>query len=92
MKDKCTTDQWINWMKGIVDSEIAWICPSWKLKYATLELYDQCVPISGLHLFTFITPSRLCRQYGCPQFIVTVLPHFEGFSLRQDFLDKVKTL
>ena len=23
---------------------------------------------------------------------MTVLPHFEGFSLRQDFLDKVKTL
>ena len=92
MKDKCTTDQWINWMKGFADSEIAWIFPWWKLKYATLELYDHCVPIPGLHLSTFITPSHLCHQYGRPQFIVTILPHFEGFPLRQDFLDKVKTL
>ena len=23
---------------------------------------------------------------------MTILPHFEGFSLKQDFLDKVKTL
>ena len=88
MKDKCTTDQWINWMKGVADSEIAWICPWWKLKYATLELYDHCVPILRLHLFTFITPSCLCHQYGR----VTVLPHFEGFPLKQDFLDKMKTL
>ena len=41
---------------------------------------------------TFISPSRLYRQYGRPQFIVTVLPNFEGFLIRQDFLDKVKTL
>ena len=79
-------------MKGVVDSEITWICPWWKLKYATLELYDHCFLIPGLHYSTFITPFCLCRQCGCPQFIVTVLPHFEGFSLRQDFLDKVKTL
>ena len=39
-----------------------------------------------------ILPSRLCRQYGRSQFIVTVLPNFEGFPLREDFLDKVKTL
>ena len=79
-------------MKGVADSEIAWICPWWKLKYANLELYDHCVPIPGLHLSTFITPSRLCHQYGHPQFIMTILPHFEGFSLRHNFLDKVKTL
>ena len=79
-------------MKGIADSEIIWICPWWKLKHATIELYDHYVPIPGLHYSTFISPSRLCRQYGHPQFIVTVLPNFEGFSPRQDFLDKVKTL
>ena len=79
-------------MKGITDLEIIWICLWWKLKYATLELYDHCFPIIGLHYSTFISPSRLCRQYGRPQFIVTVLPNFEGFPLRQDFLDKVKTL
>ena len=78
-------------MKGVADSEIAWIYPWWKPKYATLELYDHSVPIPILHYSTFITPPRLCRQYGRPQFIVTILPHFEGFSLRQDFLDKVKT-
>ena len=92
MKDKCTTDQWIDWMKSIADSEITWIFPQWKLKYATLELYDHCVPIPGLHYSTFISPSRLCRQYGRPQFIVTVLPNFKGFPIRQDFLDKLKTL
>ena len=92
MKDKCTTDQQINWMKGVLDSEIAWICLWWKLKYATLELYDHYVPILGLHYSTFITPSRLCCQYGHPQFIMIVLPNFEGFPLRQNFLDKVKTL
>ena len=92
MKDKCTTDQWINWMKGVTDSEITWICPWWKLKYATIELYDHCVPIPGLYYSTFISSSGLCRQYGHPQFIVTVLSNFKGFPLRQDFLDKVKTL
>ena len=92
MKDKCTTDQWINWMKDVADSEIIWICSWWKIKYATLELYDHCVPIPGLHHSTFISPSRLCRQYGRPQFIVTFLPNFEGFPIRQDFLDKVKSL
>ena len=92
MKDKCTTDQWINWMKGVADLEIIWIYPWWKLKYATLELYDHCIPIPRLHYSTFIIPSRLCRQYRCPQVIVTILPNFEGFPLRQDFLDKVKTL
>ena len=61
MKDKCTTDQWINWMKGVTDSEIAWVCPWWKLKYVTTELYGQCLPIPGLHHSTFISPSRLCR-------------------------------
>ena len=48
--------------------------------------------IQRLHYSTFITPFRLYRQYGCPQFIVIVLPNFKGFPLRQDFLDKVKTL
>ena len=61
-------------MKGVVDLEITWICPWWKLKYATLELYDHCIPIPGLHYSTFITPSRLCRQYECPQFIMAILP------------------
>ena len=79
-------------MKGIVDSEITWICPWWKMKYATLELYDHCISIPGLHYSAFISPSRLYRQYGCPQFIVIVLPNFEGFPIRQDFLDKLKTL
>ena len=79
-------------MKGVADLEITWICPWQKLKYITFELYDHCVPIPGLHHSTSITPSRLCRQYGHPQFIVTVLPNFEGFPLRQDFLDKVKIL
>ena len=92
MKDKCTTDQLINWMKGVAVSEITWICPQWKLKYATIELYDHYIPILGLHYSTVISPSRLCRQHGRPQFILTVLPNFEDFSLRQDFLDKVKTL
>ena len=87
MKNKCTTVQWINWMKGIADSEIAWICPWWKLKYATIELYDHCIPIPRIHFYAFIPPSRLCHQYDRPQFIVTVLPNFESFSLRQDFLD-----
>ena len=32
-----------------------------------------------------------CHQYGRPQFIMTVLSNFEGFPIRQDFLDKVKT-
>ena len=62
------------------------------MKYATLELYDHCVPIPGLHYSTFISPSRLCHQYGRTQYIVTVLPNFEGFPISQDFLDKVKTL
>ena len=62
------------------------------MKYATLELYDHYVPIPGLHYSTFISPSRLCCQYGRPQFIVTVLPNFEGFPIRHDFVDKVKTL
>ena len=79
-------------MKDITDSEIAWTCPWWKLKYATIELYDNCVPIPGLCFSTFISPSCLYRQYGRRQFIVTVLPNFEIFSLMQDFLDKVKTL
>ena len=79
-------------MKGIADLEIAWICPWWKLKYATIELYDHCIPIHGLHYSTFISPSHLFCQYGRPQFIVTVLSNFEGFPIRQDFLDKVKTL
>ena len=79
-------------MKGVADLEIIWIFPWWKLTYATLELYDHCIPIPGLHYSIFITPSHLCRQYGRPQFIVIILPHFEGFPLRQDFLDKVKTL
>ena len=79
-------------MKGVADSKITWICPWWKLKYATIELYDHCIPISGLHYSTFILPSYLCRHYGHPQFIVTILPHYEGFSIKQDFLDKVKTL
>ena len=79
-------------MKGVADSEITWICPWWKLKYATLELYNHYVPIPGLHYSFFITPSRLCRQYGRPQFIMTVLPHFEGFPLKQDFLNNVKSL
>ena len=92
MKDKCTTDQWVNWMKGVADSEIAQICPWWKLNYATIELYDHCIPIPGLHHSTFISPSQLYRQYGHPQFIMTILSDFEGFPLRQDFLDKVKTL
>ena len=92
MKDNCTTDQWINWMKCVTDSEITWIYPWWKLKYDTLELYDHCVPIPGLHYSIFISPSHLCRQYGRPQFILTLLSNFEGFPIRQDFLDKVKTL
>ena len=92
MKDKCTIYQWVNWMKGIADLEITWIYSWWKVKYATVELYDHCFPISGLHYSTSISPSRLHRQYGRPQFIVTVLPNFESFPLRQDFLDKVKTL
>ena len=92
MKDKCTIDQWINWMKGVANSEITWICHWWKLKYATIELYDHCIPIPGLHYSTFISPSRLWRQYERPQFIVTVLYNFKGFPLRQDFLDKVRTL
>ena len=92
MKNKCTTEQWIDWMKSLADLEITWICPWWKLKYATIELYDHCVPIPGLHYSTFISPSRLCHQYGRSQYIVTVLSNFEGFSIRQDFLDKVKTL
>ena len=79
-------------MKGVADSEIVWICPWWKLKYATIELYDHCVPILGLHYFIFISASCLYHQYGRPQFNVTVLPNFEGFPLRQDFFDKVKTL
>ena len=79
-------------MKGLADLEIAWICPWWKLKYATIELYDHCVPILRLHHSTFISPSRLCRQYGHSQFIVAVLSNFEGFPIRQDFLDTVKTL
>ena len=79
-------------MKGVTDSEITWICPWQKLKYATIELYDHYVSIPGLYYSTFITPSRLCRQYGCSQFIVTILPNFEGFPLRHDFLDKMKTL
>lgn len=79
-------------MKSITDAEITWTCPWWKLKYATIELYDHCVPLPGLRFSTFITPSRLCCQYGRRQFMVTVLPNFEGFPLRQDFLDKVKTL
>ena len=79
-------------MKSVADSEIILICPWWKLKYATIDLYDHYIPIPGLHYSIFITPSRLCRQYGHPQFIVIVLPNFKGFSLRQDFLDKVKTL
>ena len=82
MKDKCTIDQWINWMKGVVDSEITWICPWWKLKYATIELYGHYLPLPGLRYSTFISPSRLCRQYGCPQFIVTIIPNFEGFLLK----------
>ena len=92
MKNKCTTDEWINWMKGIADSEITWICPWQKLKYATIKLYDHCVPIPGLYHSTFISPSQLCRQYGRSQYIVTVLSNFEGFPIRQDFLDKVKTM
>ena len=92
MKNKCTTDQWINWMKGIADSEITWICPWWKLKDATIELYDHCIPIPGLYHSTFISPSRLCHQYGRSQYILTVLSNFEGFPIRWDFLDKVKTL
>ena len=92
IKDKYTTNQWVNWMKGVADSEVVWIYPQWKLKYATIQLYDHCVPIPGLYYSTFISPSHLCRQYGRPQFIVTVLPNFEGFPLRQDFLNKVKTL
>ena len=79
-------------MKGIADSEIAWICPWWKLKYATIKLYNHCIPIPRLHYSTFILPSCFCRQYGRPQFIMTVLPNFEGFPLRQDFLDKVKMM
>ena len=79
-------------MKGVADLEIIWICPWRKLKYTTIEPYDHCVPIPGLHYSTFISPSRLCRQYGRSQYIVTVLSNFEGFSIRQDFLDKVKTL
>ena len=79
-------------MKGIADSEITWICPWWKMKYATLELYDHCVPIPGLHFSTFISPSRLCLQYGRTQYIVSILPNFEGFSISPDFLDKVKSL
>ena len=59
IKDKCTTNQWVNWMKDVTDFEIAWICPWWKLKYATLELYDHCIPIPGLHYSTFISPSHL---------------------------------
>ena len=62
------------------------------MKYATLELYDHCVPIPGLHYSIFISPSRLCHQYGRIQYIVTVLPNFEGFPISQDILDKVKTL
>ena len=62
------------------------------MKYATIELYDHCVPIPGLHYSTFISPSRLCHQYGHSQYIVTVLSNFEGFPIRQDFLEKVKTL
>ena len=62
------------------------------MKYATIELYDHCVPNPGLYYSTFISPSRLCRQYGRSQYIVTVLSNFEGFPIRQDFLDKVKTL
>ena len=79
-------------MKGITDSEITWICSWWKLKYATIELYDHCVPIPGLHYSTFISLSQLCRQYRRSQYIVIVLSNFEGFPIRQDFLDKVKTL
>ena len=79
-------------MKGVADSKITWICPWQKLKYATLELYNHCIPILGLHYSTFISPSRLCRQYGRLQFIVIIRPTFEGFPLRHDFLDKVKTL
>ena len=56
MKNKCTTNQWINWMKGVADSEIIWICPWWKLKYATIELYDHYVPIPELHYSTFVQP------------------------------------
>ena len=51
-----------------------------------------CMIIVSPFLDYIIPPSRLCRQYGRPQFIVTVLPNFEGFPIRQDFLDKVKTL
>ena len=79
-------------MKGVANSEIAWNCLWQKLKYATIELYDHYIPILGLRFSTFIPPFCLYRQYGRPQFIVTVLPNFEGFPLRQDFLDKVKTL
>ena len=79
-------------MKNIADSEIAWACPWWKLKYATIELYNQCVPILGLRFSIFISPSILYHQYGRRQFIVTILHNFEGFPLRHDFLEKVKTL
>ena len=66
-------------MKGIANSEIAWICPWWKLKYATLEHYDHCVPIPGLHLSTFITPSRLFHQYGCPSSLWLFYPTSKVF-------------
>ena len=92
VKDINTIEQWIDWMKGVADAEITWICPWWNLKYATIELYGHCLPLPGLHYSTFISPSRLCRQYGRPQSIVTIIPDFEGFPLKQAFLDKVKTL
>ena len=56
----------------------------------TREFFGHCVPLAGLHSTSFYTPSRLYRQYGLEQHVVTVLPDFEPSRLRMQFLEKIQ--
>ena len=85
-----TFTDWMAMLCIIHDSNIRWMCPWWKITHITLETYASCVPIAGLHDATFYAPSRLCRQYGEKQRIVTQLPTLRGGLFPARFLDHVR--
>ena len=86
--DQTDTD-WDAFFRSRQDNDIRWHCPWWPLTEVTTELFGHCVPLAGLHYSSFYTPSRLCRQYGQIQRIVSVLPEFETSRLHSRLLDRI---
>ena len=78
-----------SWLLTLLETQIRWTCPWWRLQHVTLRSYTHCVPVAGLHQATFYNPTRLCRQYGQKQWISELMPEFESGPLTQNFLDNL---